>query len=339
MASQPSSNIYAIGDVHGCSEELKALLRKLKLDRESTLLFLGDYVDRGPDGKGVIDTILDLSEIYNVIALQGNHEWLFTQYLANPKDAQVSSNFILNGGSSTLVSYSTDGVSFTVPGAHRNFLAGLKLFHSTSTHFYVHAGVPPGFDFSRTENLDEKTAHQLLWIRSTFLDSKAQWPKVVVHGHTPVKAAEVHPNRINLDTGCVFGGRLTAMNMNTGELIEVARQEAQEPKFLNAPFPGGQNRPQRFVGEIPVDLQWQGKLHPFRTENFNEFGLLIFAQPGSEHLRLEVGMKVKGLIRPDPDSVFGFEGVVMRMAESKGKTGVGIKFDRLENLKENTSGF
>lgn len=331
---QGSSNIFAIGDIHGCAEELKALLRKLPLDRNSTLLFLGDYVDRGPDAKGVIETILDLGEIYNVIALRGNHEWLFTNYLANPSDAQTASNFILNGGSSTLVSYSSDGISFKIPSSHREFLSNLRLFHTTHSHFYVHAGVPPGFDFSHTENLDEKTSHQLMWIRGAFLDSKAAWPKTVVHGHTPVKVVENLPNRINLDTGCVFGGRLTAMNMSTGEIYDVPRDEAATPKSLGSTVPGGQFRPERFMGEIAVDIQFQGRVYPFRTVNFNEFGLLIFPLPGSEQVKFDLGAKVKGLIRPNADSLFGFEGVVMRTALENGKQGFGIKFDRLENLKE-----
>lgn len=138
----PAPKLIVIGDVHGCAEELKALVHKLPLDQDTTLLFLGDYVDRGPDAKGVIDTVLDLSELYKVIALKGNHEWLMEEYLAKPTNAVASGNFILNGGSATLASYSTDGQTYEIPSSHKEFLANLKLYHETETHFYVHAGIP-----------------------------------------------------------------------------------------------------------------------------------------------------------------------------------------------------
>src|SRR5438046_1705083 len=114
--------LVVIGDVHGCAEELKALIHKLPLDQSTTILFLGDYVDRGPDAKSVIDTVLNLSEIYSVIPLMGNHEWLMQQYLDSPNDPVASGNFILNGGSATLASYSKDGATYDIPAAHRKFL-------------------------------------------------------------------------------------------------------------------------------------------------------------------------------------------------------------------------
>ncbi len=334
MAAPPSSSskLFVIGDVHGCAAELRTLLRKLPLDQDSTLIFLGDYVDRGPDAKGVIDTILALRQIYNVIPLKGNHEWLFAQYLARPNDANATSNFVLNGGSNTLASYSDDGTTYSVPVAHLEFLAALPLYYSTDTHFFVHAGIPPDFDFS--ENISAKTAHQLLWIRSVFLESKVKWPKMVVHGHTPVEKAEFHPNRINLDTGCVFGRQLTAMNMATGELISVPRQPEVPARVLQSNIPGGQPRAQRFEGEIAVELVIQGSYFPFRTVNFNEFGLLVFPAPGSEHLHFDLGDKIFGQLLPGGDSVFEFDGAIVRTDVVNGKPALGIKFERLRNLRD-----
>lgn len=335
MPASSISELFVVGDVHGCSEELGALLRKLPLDQESTLVFLGDYVDRGPNAKAVIDTILNLRELYNVIALKGNHEWLFMNYLARPNDAAATSNFILNGGGNTLASYSQDGTTYTVPSAHLEFLNSLRLFHSTPTHFFVHAGVPPDFDFA--DPIDEKTAHQLLWIRSVFLESKVKWPKMVVHGHTPVAKAEFHPNRINLDTGCVFGRSLTAWHVGSGKLFSVERDAKAAPRFLSSNIPGGQPRAHRFEGEIPVELVIQGSYFPFRTVNFNEFGLLVFPAPGSEHLHFSLGDKVFGQILPMGDSLFEFDGAVVRVDDVNGRPALGIKFESLRNLRDEVS--
>ena len=323
--------LFAIGDVHGCAEELRILVHKLPLDKDSTLLFLGDYVDRGPDSKGVIDTVLDLSQLYKVITLKGNHEWLFEQYLKNPADPLASSNFILNGGSATLASYSSDGISYDVPEKHRKFLAGLVLCHSTEKHFFVHAGLPPGFDFDA--KIDSKTAHHMLWIRSSFLENPTPWPKVIVHGHTPVKDVEILPHRINLDTGCVFGRALPAMNMSTGELYSVKRNQVADRKFLMNDS-AGKPRAQRYEGEISVEVREGENSFAFKTVNFNEFGLLISPVPGKQILALEVGDPVEGQIMPGGDVVFAFRGVVMRVNVSAGSLSYGIQFESLENLKE-----
>jgi serine/threonine protein phosphatase 1 len=328
----PKPKLIVIGDVHGCAEELKALIHKLPLDQDTTILFLGDYVDRGPDAKGVIDTVLDLTELYKVIALQGNHEWLMQQYLANPQNAVASGNFILNGGSATLASYSQDGSTYTIPSSHRKFLDELKLFHSTETHFYVHAGIPPDFDFS--PKVDAKTAHQFLWIRNVFLDSRVKWPKVIVHGHTPVSQPEILPNRINLDTGCVFGRRLTAMNMDTGEIYSVERNQVA-PTFLKHTAGAGGARAVRFHGEMAVELRVDGGLYPFRTVNFNEFGLLLYPAPGAKRMvQLSLGQAVEGQIQPGADLAFRFKASVVRKDLVKNLPHYGLRFDELENLAE-----
>jgi serine/threonine protein phosphatase 1 len=327
-----ATNIFAIGDVHGCAEELQALIHKLPLDQDSILVFLGDYVDRGPDSKGVIDTVLDLSEIYNVIALKGNHEWLMQQYLAKPNDPVASGNFILNGGSATLASYSTDGVTFSIPASHRDFLDGLELFHVTDKHFFVHAGIPPNYDFQTKP--DEKMAHQFLWIRNVFLDSKQKWPRIVVHGHTPVEKAEQLPNRINLDTGCVFGRRLTAMNMATGELYSVERNQVERPTFLTQTLRGGRARAQRFEGKVGVEILVNDQGYPFQTVNYNEFGLLVTPGEGSVQLDFAIGQVVNGLIKPGGDNIFHFAATVMRKDLVNGVPNYGLRFDTLENLAE-----
>jgi serine/threonine protein phosphatase 1 len=327
-----AAKIIAIGDVHGCAEELKALIYKLPLDTETTLLFLGDYVDRGPDSKGVIDTVLDLSELYNVIALKGNHEWLMEEFLKKPGNSVASGNFILNGGSATLASYSNDGTTFSIPAAHKKFLAELRLYHETETHFFVHAGIPPNFKF--TTEIDAKTAQQFLWIRDLFLKSKIKWPKVVVHGHTPVEKAEVLSNRVNLDTGCVFGRQLTAMNMATGQLFSVERDQVERPKFLKHTLQGGRPRAQRFEGRVSVEIMLDGVGFEFHTINFNEFGLLLSPEKSSEHITFTVGQMVQGLVNPGGDNIFRFDAMVMRIEKINRKPCYGLRFDKLESLFE-----
>ncbi len=326
-----SEKLIVIGDIHGCSEELKILLHQLPLDHNSTLLFLGDYVDRGPDSKGVIDTVLNVSELYKVIALRGNHEWMFEEYLRNPRDAVASSNFILNGGSSTLASYSEDGVKFTVPKTHLVFLDKLLHFHTTEKYFFVHAGIPPDFDFNPEP--DSKTLHQMLWIRSVFLDSKVKWPKIVVHGHTPMSKPEVLPNRINLDTGCVFGRSLTAYDLTNEKFYSVARNQAADPKYLVHSF-GGRTRAQRFEGEVSVEVREGSAIHSFKTVNFNEFGMLI--SPAGEGTKpvFKVGQEISGLIKTGGDTAFEFRGTVMRSDNLAGVQTYGLKFESLQNLKE-----
>lgn len=328
-----AAKTIAIGDVHGCAEELKILLHQLPLDHDTTLIFLGDYVDRGPDSKGVIDTVLNVSELYKVIALKGNHEWMFEEYLRKPKDPIASSNFILNGGSATLASYSDDGMKYVIPSAHRAFLDSLLIYHSTEKYFYVHAGVPPGFGF--TEPVDQKTQHQMLWIRSSFLDCEEPWAKIVVHGHTPVKAPEVLPYRINLDTGCCFGRSLTAYDVTNKKLYSVNRNQAADPKFLTHTF-GGRTRAQRFEGEISVEVRQGYEAFAFRTVNFNEFGMLIYPEATNVQLTFTVGQIVSGLIMTGGDTTFEFRGPVMRAETKDGIPQYGIKFENLQNLKDLT---
>lgn len=317
---------YAIGDVHGCAAELKTLLHRLALDQDSTVIFLGDYVDRGPRSREVIDTILDLGEIYRVIAIEGNHEWLFKRFLENPSDPSAASNFILNGGGATLASYSADGATYEVPASHREFLRNLKLFHLTETHLFVHAGVPPDFDFKFP--VDPRTAHQLRWIREPFLSSTRHWPRVVVHGHTPVDEPEILPNRINLDTGCVFGKKLSALDLATGQVTSVARHEEAAPRFLTSTFQGVA-RARRFSGEVPVEIHAGEASHAFVTLNFNEFGLLVSPKPGEPAPVLTIGQRISGVIQPDAGSRFTFEGVLVRVDATGSTPCYGIKFEEL----------
>jgi diadenosine tetraphosphatase ApaH/serine/threonine PP2A family protein phosphatase len=217
------TRIYAIGDVHGRADllgSLQALIAK-DADRASetrkVVVYLGDYVDRGPDSAGVIDRLINgpLAGLEQVF-LMGNHEAFFLEFLENPEAGTV---WIKNGGDATLASYGLKGAKHcaakdlgklskslqqTLPEEHLDFLKGLSVSHREEDYLFVHAGIRPGVP------LDRQCDDDMLWIREPFLKSSDEHEVVVVHGHTPVDAAEVHNNRIAIDTGAVWSGCLTA---------------------------------------------------------------------------------------------------------------------------------
>ena len=141
MAPSSPTKIFAIGDVHGCASELRMLLNKLPLTPDCVVVFLGDYVDRGPQSKQVIDTALELQQQCKVIALKGNHEALFLSFLRDPS-SEAAGMFIYNGGSATLHSYATPEGEYRIPRSHRDFLENLELYYETDEFFFVHAGIP-----------------------------------------------------------------------------------------------------------------------------------------------------------------------------------------------------
>lgn len=209
MASQtkPADRLtFAIGDIHGCSEALRRLLAACEMraeGREFGLVFIGDYIDRGPDSAGAIAMVRARAEAdpENVVCLMGNHEDLLIEALKTGDDA----NWLDNGGDATLESY---GIARPrdLPKADRTFIEALRLCHDDGQRFYAHAGIMPGVP------LDAQDRDTLMWIREPFLSSQADHGRLIVHGHTPQRSGrpEVLPNRINLDTACVYGGMLTA---------------------------------------------------------------------------------------------------------------------------------
>jgi len=218
--------IYAIGDIHGCLVQLRALLAQLPLAPEDEFVFLGDYIDRGPDSKGVLDYLIENRQPHWRF-LRGNHEQLLLDWLESP-NAVVTANWLLNGGHQTLQSYvppeKLDEVrgegTYTelreyIPSAHVEFLKKLPLFYDTPDQFFCHAGV------NLDKPLDAQDADDLLWIRKKFLQDPRPTPKLIVHGHTPVKETDVTKDRIDVDTGCVYGGTLTAIALPDRKLYQV----------------------------------------------------------------------------------------------------------------------
>lgn len=315
--------IFAIGDIHGCARELQALLAKINPKSEDLVIFLGDYVDRGPDSRTVIDIILDLAKDTNVVTLKGNHEALFLDFLEQPESVGAGL-FILNGGTSTLACYLEPSGSISIPEDHLNFLRKLRLSFQTQHYFFVHAGVP---DLPLSLIKDEEHELAMLWSRYPFLSSRFRWEKTIVHGHTPVREAEILPNRVNVDTGCVYDGRLTAIELPSMRLIQVDKGDKNEaPLYPRDPM---KNRIAiRFSGSMPVFAAKEGEpMQTFETLNYNEFGLLMRAVEGE--IDFQVGDRIDGRIGAEPEGAISFQGEVVRI-ETRGAFGVlGVKIHRL----------
>ena len=223
--------IYAIGDIHGRSDLLAKLLEDIEKDAARSapngrraLIFLGDYIDRGPDSRGVLDMVLHaLPRGFDAHFLKGNHEALLLEFLEDPS---ALAQWLANGGATTFASYGVDVAALVrasaepetwrrallagLPEEHRRFYEHLELAVSYGDYLFVHAGVRPGVP------LDEQDPNDLVWIRGAFLRSQADFGKMVVHGHTPVPAPDIRANRIGIDTGAVFTNKLTALRLENG---------------------------------------------------------------------------------------------------------------------------
>lgn len=198
---------YAIGDIHGCHGLLAGLLDKIRdhaADRPHRLVFLGDYIDRGPDSAGVIATLMDLQarDPENVICLKGNHEDMLLMAVADLGNALW---WVENGGDATMASFGVK-TPRAIPQQVVEWMANLPTLWEDESRYFVHAGFAPGIPVSQQTDRDK------LWIREPFLSIDHDFGKHVVHGHTPVFSGlpELRPYRTNLDTAAVFGRALTA---------------------------------------------------------------------------------------------------------------------------------
>ena len=211
--------IFAIGDIHGCLSKLEALITRIEIDRcNDTLVFIGDYIDRGPDSKGVIEFVLDLRERFGtVVCLKGNHEEMFLNYVCHGTDKDL---YLLNGGDTTIASYGyreiPEGVQIDVPETHMSFFKSLLLWYETAQYIFVHAGLRDRIP------LEDQDSRDLLWIRYEFIHSSCDFGKTVVFGHTPTSHAEplFLPGRIGIDTGAVYGGPLTCVELPTQRVYQ-----------------------------------------------------------------------------------------------------------------------
>ncbi|SKA37256.1 serine/threonine protein phosphatase 1 [Enhydrobacter aerosaccus] len=219
--------VYAVGDIHGRFDLLQDILQRISSDarqypRDSarTLIFLGDYIDRGPESRSVVEALLDDPlPGFATVRLLGNHEEAFLAFLDGRSDGR---DWLAFGGLETLMSYGVPlrgapqnsdvmaslrlSLISCVPGRHTNLLRSCKLYHRTGDYIFVHAGVRPGVP------LEQQNATDMLWIRDTFLNSRNPLPEyTVVHGHTICDRPQDRRGRINIDTGAFASGRLTCL--------------------------------------------------------------------------------------------------------------------------------
>ncbi len=220
--------VYAVGDIHGQLHLLDALLTKIVADAAQApefdrrvLVFVGDYVDRGPDSAGVIGRLISgLPDGFDAHCLMGNHEAALLDFLDDPS---LLPHWLSNGAGATLASYGVeapdenaalpafiqcrDAFYAALPSSHLGFLRGLSLSVTMGDYHFVHAGIRPGVP------LDEQVRRDSLWIRNGFLDSDADFGCVVVHGHTPGPEPVEKKNRVCIDTGAWAYRRLTALRL------------------------------------------------------------------------------------------------------------------------------
>jgi serine/threonine protein phosphatase 1 len=200
--------IFIIGDIHGCLDMLNRLMDKIHWEpAKDRLIFLGDYIDRGRDPKGVVDYILALNQCSgNIDCLIGNHEAIFLEYLSG-KDRGL---FLMNGGWSTVESYQGNklkDLDSLVPVDHMAFYQSLKTYIELKDHYVVHAGFRPKVE------IEKQSLEDMVWIRESFIYSEHDFGKKVIFGHTPFSEPLVMENKIGLDTGAVYGNKLTCLEL------------------------------------------------------------------------------------------------------------------------------
>ncbi len=226
--------IYAIGDIHGRLDLMESLLDLIAADVEKTaeihpvIVFLGDYIDRGPKARGVVERLIEgpphTGPLAGAewVALRGNHEDYLLRFLDN---ARVGPSWLCNGGMETVRSYTgpltpeteTDmaalqlALIWALPPAHLRFLSRLNVAHREGDYLFVHAGLRPGVA------LADQDPHDLMWIRHAFLAATEPFGAMVVHGHSISETPTIRANRIGIDTGAYCNGRLTALVLDGAE--------------------------------------------------------------------------------------------------------------------------
>lgn len=227
-----NDRILCVGDLHGCANTVKSLIEtKVKPKDNDTLIFVGDYIDRGDKVFKTVEYMLELDKQFNCIFIKGNHEDMWINYLKHNSRIEEIGTFFGNGGKSTLDSYCEQIIDLSgdpmrpgnglhwndLPKTHQDFYDNLKVCHEIDDFVFVHAGINPNFP------LNDQHAYDMMWIRDTFL----YWPmeilkgKTIIHGHTPmakhdlIKYNNKYKDRINIDSGCVFGEYLTCIDVRT----------------------------------------------------------------------------------------------------------------------------
>jgi serine/threonine protein phosphatase 1 len=216
---------FVIGDIHGCLTELEYLIGNLPLEHGDRIVFLGDYIDRGPDSKGVVSYLLDLQSqaVCDLVFLKGNHEDMLLSYLG--LGGQHGDVFLLNGGKPTIESYGLPTTAPTpnellqrMPASHLTFYRDLKISYLMPPFLCVHAGIHPA------KPLEEQNEIEMMWIRNQFIYRSHQLPYTVLFGHTPQNEVFLDiPYKIGLDTGLVYGNLLTCLDTEAKMLYQIKR--------------------------------------------------------------------------------------------------------------------
>jgi serine/threonine protein phosphatase 1 len=220
--AESSGRLFVIGDIHGCTPELARLLDAIPARSGDTIAFVGDYIDRGPDSRGVVDLLLRwrTRTPARPVFLRGNHEDMALGFLG--RGGEWGEAWLRNGGTATLRSYGVDpnipptDVATRIPPAHVEFMAATELRFAWGDYRVVHAGIRPGVAW------EDQCVEDLLWIREDFLDHPHDLGATVIFGHTPHRRVVVGlPYKVGIDTGCVYGGALTCLALPEGRVYQV----------------------------------------------------------------------------------------------------------------------
>ncbi|GMM93361.1 metallophosphoesterase [Qipengyuania sp. MTN3-11] len=237
LATVPEGQrFYVVGDIHGRRDLFDALIEAVDADdaarddADTTIVLLGDLVDRGPDSAGVIRSARDWGQRRPVRYIAGNHEEMFLQSF---EDTEMLRHFLKHGGRETVLSYGLDRGTYNsltlaelqdeiaeiVPREDREFLAGFEDMIIAGDYLFVHAGIDP------SRPIDQQRSSDLRWIRERFLNSTESHDHVVVHGHTIFEDVEDRGTRIGIDTGAFRSGRLTALMLEGKERVFIQAVE------------------------------------------------------------------------------------------------------------------
>ncbi|NOQ20180.1 MAG: serine/threonine protein phosphatase [Desulfobacterales bacterium] len=200
--------IFVVGDIHGCFDKLCALMDKIPINNtRDQLIFIGDYIDRGPSSFDVVNYLIDFKKrVPGTIFIKGNHEDMLQNYL----DGSDRFTYLLNGGQKTMDEYlnrSDNKEAFPIPSEHLEFFNSLQLYYQTDDYIFVHAGLREKVPLESQDKMD------LLWTRDEFIHSDFNFGKRVIFGHTPFKEPLLQANKIGIDTGAVYGNLLTCLQL------------------------------------------------------------------------------------------------------------------------------
>ena len=327
-------------DIHGCATEFKILLDHLHLKDGDQLIFLGDYIDRGPSSREVIDLILQLRQNFPITTLLGNHEQMFLSFLTAPHSS-LGKTFLFNGGIATLANYLEEDphrlnkkinnpattaataadLQQAIGPKHRQFLYELELFYQNQNYFFAHAGAP-------ATNLNNFDPHdyleELLWARDSFTATPGlnyPWDKLIIHGHTPLVNAWRDEQHINLDTGVVYGNKLTCLYLEEMTTFTVKFQGEKTSPLQKQQY---QRAMQRWAANTTVEARSGDQQFSFTCLNYSEQGALLSTKIQQPLLELDTPLDL--IFNLPEGECYALKGTIIRREEGPQQIAYGIKF-------------